>query len=1623
MRHPARLEPRGWPCAYSGRVSHGNCTLIAVRYCPICDPGGGEPRPCPQNWQKCLNCNQLHADLLKPIIPDLQPGGRAGRRRGATRWAAALAAALALCAYGAGAQNGTAAYAQTGDVDLQAMFTGGPGALPIPLVAHFLQQDSGGSGPRDGPGMSERVQLAHTRASPEIVTARQESAAEPETARAAIAIAGDTGTLTILFDGGIDASTVNSSRIHIRDGFAASGGTTLAGDALDAGSNSVTVNIGAAGLLEIRGYANPRIHFDAEALLSARGTPFPKPFELPRPRHLESFPLSDIEENPGGMAFAPDGGRMFTSGGTGNVRQYDLDPPFSIDTIPNSARSVTKLPAATGPSGTTTGLYGTEDDLAGLTFDPSGGTLYVIGDDTNTIRQYSLDTQYDIEDGITFAGLFDVGGEAPEPEAVELGPGGINMYVAAAGDDASIYRYVLAEAFNVSTASYTGDSLSVLSNETRPTGARISPDGSALYVVGERAQNGPDSVFRYDLSLPFDITSATYAGRFPSVAESTMRDLVFADGGMRLYITGHLTRSIHHYNLPSPYEIELPASAVLNVGSDQGLPEGSAFSGDGRHLFVTGRAGPNGMIHRYPLDIPYDLAAAGAFDQLFQAAPRETKPRDVEFSTDGMMMFTIGHSDNIVRFNLSAPYDIGTGSPPVFAGSSAVTFGGNAIDISAQDATGLEFSPDGTYMYVTANNGIIQYVLGTQYDASSASSESFFDTRLQPLSDGEYTEQQPADVAFSPNGTRMFVSGDRINAVHTYVLPDPFDLSTATHEIHDGLFNLADFGNNIRGLEFSADGLRMVVTFENPDALVEYSSATYPVDVIPESTNRPRIVTSSVDPRTDALGLVFDREIGSVNASKIYLAGAPGHSGGTVLGGSTVSINGTTARLDLPAGTAALYADPVLRFDPGAVLGSSGGSFPEPYDIIRPAYRSTSDLAGAAPTGLDFSGDGTRMFVSGGGSIQQYDLLSPYLPAGAIPAGSFSVVQQEASPTGVVLSEDGRRMTVSGGTSVHEYYLDPPFDVTGARHVESSNPGATAGDLLFSPGGTKMFIVGGGAVTGYDLDAPYIASSAVQADALDVSAQDAAPTGAALSPDGTVLIVSGGGGSAYRYLLGSPFGLAGSTHNGTFALAEGDPTGIALTPGGQTMLVSGGGVHSYELAEPYSLSGPAEVAEFDAGAEDGSITGAAFSPDGLNMFIAGQDGSAVISNSLSAPFDISTASIVDSSAVEGNPESVAFAADGMTMFVLSSQSDTIHAYALDAPFDIGNLQEAGSFDVSGQEAVPRGMTFAAGGTRLFITGTSSDMVHGYTLDAPFDIGNPQLAGSFSVFEQDRRPRGVAFAEGGLRMFVSGSFENAVQVYSLENPYDLDTVSHEGLVGIDSETFTQDVAFSTGGLGMYVTGGLRDSVIQYWPSLHHLSICEQDEELASGVCHAPSDSLLADADDAPVVSSTVLYKFSVSPRDAPVVEDRLRMETLFGSDAPGITERPVISYEIPGMVSAELDLETRLLLVTFDTAAVPLVSDGALAYVRDGISAFGGVVLENRTAGFSTLEFNLSSDESRMIQGYTDPRLHFGPNTCPGPTPLRSPCRLCFPRLSPRTTGWNQVKPRTGRTFRPMEQSW
>ena len=140
-----------------------------------------------------------------------------------------------------------------------------------------------------------------------------------------------------------------------------------------------------------------------------------------------------------------------------------------------------------------------------------------------------------------------------------------------------------------------------------------------------------------------------------------------------------------------------------------------------------------------------------------------------------------------------------------------------------------------------------------------------------------------------------------------------------------------------------------------------------------------------------------------------------------------------------------------------------------------------------------------------------------------------------------------------------------------------------------------------------------------------------------------------------------------------------------------------------------------------------------------------------------------------------------------------------------------------SFSVAGQDTFPAGLAFNNDGTKMYMVGTSSDSVYQYTLSTAFDLSTASYDSvSFSVSSQDTIPSDIRFNSDGTKMYVSGFSSDSVHQYSLSSAFDLSTASYDSVsfsvAGQDTNPF--DITFNNDGTKMYITGSGNDSIYQY-----------------------------------------------------------------------------------------------------------------------------------------------------------------------------------------------------------------
>ena len=203
-------------------------------------------------------------------------------------------------------------------------------------------------------------------------------------------------------------------------------------------------------------------------------------------------------------------------------------------------------------------------------------------------------------------------------------------------------------------------------------------------------------------------------------------------------------------------------------------------------MFVVGA--DDNEVNEYTLNPGFDVSTA-SYSQRLSVAAQDTEPSGIAFNADGTKMFVTGMNDgDINEYTLSTGFDISTAS-------FVDAFGHGTIE----KPRGVGFNTDGTKMFIVdpTDDEVLEYALTTGFDVSTASYSQKVSTNSP--------ERSPRSIAFNTNGTKMFIPGDRGNAVREYTLTTGFDVSTASL---DGSFSIADEEKSPSGIAFnlSLDG-------------------------------------------------------------------------------------------------------------------------------------------------------------------------------------------------------------------------------------------------------------------------------------------------------------------------------------------------------------------------------------------------------------------------------------------------------------------------------------------------------------------------------------------------------------------------------------------------------------------------------------------------------------------------------------------------------------------------------------------------------------------------------------------------------------------------------------------------
>lgn len=224
-----------------------------------------------------------------------------------------------------------------------------------------------------------------------------------------------------------------------------------------------------------------------------------------------------------------------------------------------------------------------------MTFKPDGTKMYIVGETTDTVYEFTLSTPWDQSTAVQTAS-FPVS-EDGTPSGIRFKPDGTKMYISGRSND-KIYQYSLSTAWDVSTGSYDSKSLDVSGETLTNQELHFRSDGKKVYVLGGDGI-GTKYVYQYSLSTAWDASTGSYDTVSFSVnpQESNAQGMSFKPDGSKMYIVGASNNTVYQYSLSTPWDLSTTAyDTVLFPIAEEGNPSAVAFKPDGTKMYIMGFA-------------------------------------------------------------------------------------------------------------------------------------------------------------------------------------------------------------------------------------------------------------------------------------------------------------------------------------------------------------------------------------------------------------------------------------------------------------------------------------------------------------------------------------------------------------------------------------------------------------------------------------------------------------------------------------------------------------------------------------------------------------------------------------------------------------------------------------------------------------------------------------------------------------------------------------------------------------------------------------------------------------------------------------------------------------------------
>jgi hypothetical protein len=296
--------------------------------------------------------------------------------------------------------------------------------------------------------------------------------------------------------------------------------------------------------------------------------------------------------------------------------------------------------------------------------------------------------------------------------AIDVSSDGLKLYRMVTGKVDKIYQYTMTTANDISTATDSGVSLDISAYPLLGS-LSLSSDGSRLFL----SDYGEGWVRQFNLSVPYNISTATDSGVHLILEDSSPLGLDISQDGYTLFVTGLYNEKIYQYNLTTPNDLSTAVYSGNSIQARYSHIRDVVISTDGTKMYELS-AIISGKFFEYDLSTPFVLSTAQ-----YNGVNFTTGTYSFTISTDGKWVHT--SSDKIYQYNLNTLWDISTMRYSIIPftysesrGGSTYTYSiegtdGNLVFRSNKNGNVVTYSPMYQYNFVTQTTNEPKAYLGS----------------------------------------------------------------------------------------------------------------------------------------------------------------------------------------------------------------------------------------------------------------------------------------------------------------------------------------------------------------------------------------------------------------------------------------------------------------------------------------------------------------------------------------------------------------------------------------------------------------------------------------------------------------------------------------------------------------------------------------------------------------------------------------------------------------------------------------------------------------------------------------------------------------------------------------------